>query len=77
VVRAGDGSAVATRVEAGSVVSHKVLLSLECDTTLRLGVIKIGGWVRQHPQTVYLHLASSHPGEPLWHLLTVYFALRE
>jgi hypothetical protein len=37
--------------------------------TLRLGLIKIGGWVRQHPGGVRLHLASSHPGEPLWHLL--------
>jgi hypothetical protein len=37
--------------------------------TLRLRVIKIGGWVRQRLDAVSLHLASSHPGEPLWHLL--------
>lgn len=37
--------------------------------TLRLRLIKIGGWVRQHLDAVSLHLASSHPGEPLWHLL--------
>lgn len=37
--------------------------------TLRLRLIKIGGWVRQHLNRVALHLASSHPGEPLWHLL--------
>lgn len=45
--------------------------------TLRLRVIKIGGWVRQHLQTFQLHLASSHPGEPLWHLLAAHFNLRE
>jgi hypothetical protein len=37
--------------------------------TLRLRLIKIGGWVRQRLDAVSLHLASSHPGEPLWHLL--------
>ena len=37
--------------------------------TLRLRLIKIGGWVRQHLERVTLHLASSHPGEPLWQLL--------
>jgi hypothetical protein len=37
--------------------------------TLRLRLIKIGGWVRQRLERVSLHLASSHPGEPLWHLL--------
>jgi hypothetical protein len=37
--------------------------------TLRLRLIKIGGWVRRHLDMVSLHLASSHPGEPLWHLL--------
>jgi len=39
--------------------------------TLRLRLIKIGGWVRQHLDRVTLHLASSHPGEPLWHLLAI------
>jgi hypothetical protein len=37
--------------------------------TLRLRLLKIGGWVRQRLETISLHLASSHPGEPLWHLL--------
>ena len=37
--------------------------------TLRLQLIKIGGWVRQRLDVVSLHLATSHPGEHLWHLL--------
>jgi len=37
--------------------------------TLRLQLIKIGGWVRQGLTGLRLHLASSHPGAPLWHLL--------
>lgn len=37
--------------------------------TLRLRLIKIGGRVRQFAAHVHLRLASSHPGEPLWHLL--------
>jgi hypothetical protein len=47
--------------------------------TLRLRLIKIGGWVRETPQrlALSLHLASSHPGEPLWHLLSAHFKLRE
>jgi hypothetical protein len=45
--------------------------------TLRLRLIKIGGWVREQAQTLSLHLASSHPGEPLWHLLAARFSLRE
>jgi Transposase DDE domain group 1 len=45
--------------------------------TLRLRLIKIGGWVRQHAETLSLHLASSHPGEPLWQLLATRFPLRE
>ncbi len=38
--------------------------------TLRLRLIKIGGRVRQLLTRVKLHLASSHPGQPLWHALT-------
>jgi Transposase DDE domain group 1 len=38
-------------------------------STLRLRLIKIGGWVRQRLDAVRLHLAHSHPGAPLWHLL--------
>jgi Transposase DDE domain group 1 len=41
--------------------------------TLRLRLVKIGGWVRRHTDGFRLHLASSHPGEPLWHLLTARF----
>ncbi len=37
--------------------------------TLRLRLIKIGGRVRQLATRVHLRLASSHPGEPLWHRL--------
>jgi hypothetical protein len=37
--------------------------------TLRLRLLKIGGWVRELPTVVRLHLASSHPGQPLWDLL--------
>jgi hypothetical protein len=48
-------------IEAGS-----ARLTLE---TLRLRLIKIGGRVRQFASHVHLRLASSHPGEPLWHLL--------
>jgi hypothetical protein len=40
--------------------------------TLRLRLIKIGGWVRQHLDTITLHLASSHPGETLWYLLATH-----
>jgi hypothetical protein len=50
--------------------------------TLRLRLIKIGGWVRLPLyglglQALHLHLASSHPGEPLWQLLAAHFPLRE
>ncbi|MDQ5853839.1 MAG: IS1380 family transposase [Chloroflexota bacterium] len=34
--------------------------------TLRLHLLKIGGRVRELAHRVRLHLASSHPGEPLW-----------
>jgi hypothetical protein len=37
--------------------------------TLRLRLIKIGGWLQRLTQQVRLHLASSHPGQPLWLLL--------
>lgn len=41
--------------------------------TVRLRVVKIGGRVRQWPEQVRLHLASSHPGQALWHLLAAAF----
>jgi hypothetical protein len=34
--------------------------------TLRLHVLKVGGRVRELADRVRVHLASSHPGEPLW-----------
>jgi hypothetical protein len=37
--------------------------------TLRLRLLKIAGRVRERLGRIRLHLASSHPGEPLWHLL--------
>ncbi len=37
--------------------------------TLRLRLLKIGGWVREVSGSVRLHLATSHPGERLWRLL--------
>jgi len=37
--------------------------------TLRLRLLKIGGWVRELATVVRLHLANSHPGRPLWDLL--------
>jgi hypothetical protein len=41
--------------------------------TLRLRLLTIGGWVRHQVEGFRLHLASSHPAEPLWRLLTVRF----
>jgi hypothetical protein len=46
--------------------SHIARMQLD---TLRLWLLKIGGWVRQQLHGVRLHLASSHPGQPLWRLL--------
>jgi hypothetical protein len=37
--------------------------------TLRLRLIKIGGWVREWLDRVRMRLASSHPNEGWWHLL--------
>jgi hypothetical protein len=37
--------------------------------TLRLLLIKVGGRVRQLLSKVRLHLASGHPGQPLWNAL--------
>ncbi len=41
--------------------------------TLRLGLIKIGGRVRELLTKVSLHLASGHPGQHLWHALSLTF----
>jgi hypothetical protein len=45
--------------------------------TLRLRLVKIGGWVRERARGVAIHLASSHPGEPLWRLLATRFKPHE
>jgi len=37
--------------------------------TLRLRLLKIGGWVRERATIVQLRLASSHPSEGWWHTL--------
>ncbi len=37
--------------------------------TLRLRLLKIGGWVRERRDRVHLRLASSHPSEGWWHAL--------
>ena len=41
--------------------------------TLRLTLIKIGGRVRELATKVRLHLATGHPGRPLWHALSLAF----
>jgi hypothetical protein len=41
--------------------------------TLRLRLIKIGGRVRELATQVRLHLASGHPGQSLWHALSLSF----
>jgi Transposase DDE domain group 1 len=40
--------------------------------TLRLRLLKIGGWVRQTAQGDCLHLTGSHPGAALWRLLVAH-----
>ena len=45
--------------------------------TLRLRLLKVGGRVRELATRVRLHLASSHPGQPLWDLLATSFVRRE
>jgi hypothetical protein len=47
-------------------VAHVARMQLD---TLRLQLIKIGGWVQPRINGIRLHLASSHPGEYLWRLL--------
>ncbi len=41
--------------------------------TLRIYLIKIGGRVRELMTKARLHLASGHPGQPLWHALSLAF----
>jgi len=41
--------------------------------TVRLRVVKIGGRVREWAEVIKLHLASSHPGQVLWHPLAAAF----
>jgi Transposase DDE domain group 1 len=45
--------------------------------TLRLRLLKIGGRVRELATRVRLHLATSHPSQPLWDLLAASFHRRE
>lgn len=45
--------------------------------TLRLRLLKIGGRLYQCRDRVRLRLASSHPGQPLWHQLAAHQHLRE
>jgi hypothetical protein len=52
------------------------LAPLQLDT-LRLQFLKVGGRVRELATRVRLHLASSHPGQTLWSLLSPAFARRE
>jgi hypothetical protein len=40
--------------------------------TLRLRLVKIGARLRELPGALRLHLASSHPGQPLWDALVAY-----
>src|SRR5690606_24247146 len=48
-------------------VAHQVArMTLD---TLRLRLLKIGGWVREGIHRVRLRLASSHPGEDWWRAL--------
>lgn len=45
--------------------------------TLRLRLLKVGGWVQQALSAVQLHLASSHPSQPFWELLSTRPSHRE
>lgn len=40
--------------------------------TLRLRLLKIGGWVRQEARGTCLHLTANHPGAALWRLLVAH-----
>lgn len=37
--------------------------------TVRLRLLKVGGWLREYRDHVRVRLASSHPGEGWWHVL--------
>lgn len=49
-------------------LTHLRVARMQLDT-LRLWLLKIGGWVQRALEGIRLHLASSHPGEALWYLL--------
>jgi IS4 transposase len=49
-------------------LAHSPAAHFQFDT-LRLQLLKIAGRVREAAERVRLHLASRHPGEPLWHHL--------
>ncbi len=48
------------------VAAHLAPMTLE---TVRLRLLKIGGWVRERTHQVHLRLASSHPSEGWWRQL--------
>lgn len=48
------------------VTTHIARMTL---ATVRLRLLKIGGWVREHTDRIHVRLASSHPGEAWWHHL--------
>jgi Transposase DDE domain group 1 len=50
-------------------LTERGLAALQLDT-LRLRLLKVGGRVRELATKVRLSLASSHPSQPLWDLLT-------
>ncbi len=54
-------------VVANSVLEHIPDIGAVLAEVARL--LKVGGRVRQQLTRVRLHLAASHPGEPLWRLL--------
>ena len=41
--------------------------------SLRLTLMKIGGRVRELVTKIRLHLSTGHPGQPLWHDLSLAF----
>src|SRR6516225_8534956 len=51
------------------VIGHAARMQLD---TLRLRLVKIGARLRELPGALRLHLATSHPGQPLWDALLAY-----
>ena len=57
-------------------LSERRVARMQLDT-LRLRLLKIGGRVWQRHDRVRLRLATSHPGQPLWHQLAAHRHHRE